>query len=610
MNIIEALYISLGLDASEYDKKRKDVEASLKKFGEASDKQTKLIAESGKKAAGAFSLLKVEVLGALAAFGMGAGFKAFIQDSMNAQAQTGRMAETLGVSVRSMRAYQLMAQEMGGSGEAAVATLKKVASGLAAARSGDTSFLTAGSQYGVVLNVNDNAQTTLEKLNARAYAIKQRYGGAQASQFLSLYGITDLSQQSELTESPAKFAAAYAHAMSLSGGMTKQSIAQAEQLQVQWADFMRQMENLRNNIFAKLEPVLIRLGTEFQNWLNKVDWNKVIADIGSFIDKIQALIGALGGVKGILIEIAAIKVLGWMGSIAGWVLKLRALTVALSAARAAAAAGGAAGAAGAAEGAAAGGAAAGSSLLGGAARVATEWALPIWALFHSESTGGKQRADGTYEDEVDWNSPEQQAGIARQKAEQASAAATRGMRNNNPGNIKYGDFAKRMGATGADSGGFAIFPSAQAGIAAIVANLRSYGRKGFDTPSEIAHRWSTTDQAAYTKRLASLFGGNQNQKLDMTDPKVLAALSSGIIMQENGNSSAAFAALVQSGAYVGAKPTASTSGPHQSTTNSDVHIGTLNVNAPKATDANGVAMGMRKALRSHPLIQGSVTAAA
>src|SRR5690348_8010855 len=98
MNVIEAFFITLGLDTRDYEKKQKEVDVSLKKLGTASDKQTKLIAESGKKAADSFSKLKIEVLGALAAFGMGAGFKAFIQDSMNGQAAAGRMADALGIS--------------------------------------------------------------------------------------------------------------------------------------------------------------------------------------------------------------------------------------------------------------------------------------------------------------------------------------------------------------------------------------------------------------------------------------------------------------------------------------------------------------------------------
>lgn len=43
---------------------------------------------------------------------------------------------------------------------------------------------------------------------------------------------------------------------------------------------------------------------------------------------------------------------------------------------------------------------------------------------------------------------------------------SRSWRNRNPGNLKYGDFARSMGAVGQDAGGFAIFPSEEAGAQA------------------------------------------------------------------------------------------------------------------------------------------------
>jgi hypothetical protein len=113
-------------------------------------------------------------------------------------------------------------------------------------------------------------------------------------------------------------------------------------------------------------------------------------------------------------------------------------------------------------------------------------------------------------------------------------SGARGIRNNNPGNIKYGPFARRMGATGSDADGFAIFPSASVGLRAINENLASYGRQGVNTPSAIAHRWSTTDQDAYTQRLASMFGGDAGKSLNMADPAVLNALRNAIVLQENG----------------------------------------------------------------------------
>lgn len=113
--------------------------------------------------------------------------------------------------------------------------------------------------------------------------------------------------------------------------------------------------------------------------------------------------------------------------------------------------------------------------------------------------------------------------------------STRGVRNNNPGNIIYGAYARSLGATGQDVDGFAIFPDAATGLRAINSNLQNYGGKGINTPSGIAHRWSTTDQDAYTQRLAGLFGGDPNKKLNMNDPAVLNALRNGIILQENGS---------------------------------------------------------------------------
>jgi hypothetical protein len=484
--------------------------------------------------------------------------------------------------------------------------MNAVAQGLANARKGQMDWYQTAVGMGVKdLLPTDSTDAAMSKISEAAYRIKQKYGATQAANFLGDLGISDLAQQTQMMNGQVALAASYAHAKEHSVQLTQKEIAQNQKLQQQLGDLLGDFEKLKVKIENKLLPDIIKLGDQFEAWVKGGGLDRLTTKLETFLDDVQNVVAALGGVKGILIEIAAIKVFGWALSIASTILKLRALTTALLAARAAAAAGGAAGAA---EGAAAaGGAGIAAKVLPLATRVSM-WALPIWALFHSESTGGKQRADGTYEDEPDVSDPKNMVAWERYRANQKTDQQARGIRNNNPGNIKYGDFAKRMGATGADSGGFAIFSTAADGIAAIAANLASYGRKGFDTPSEIAHRWSTTDQAAYTQRLAALFGGNPNQKLDMTDPKVLRALSSGIIMQENGANP--YAALVQSGAYVGAKPTASTSGPHQSTTNSDVHIGTMNINAPKATDANGIARAIGKSLRSHPLIDGSVTALA
>lgn len=62
--------------------------------------------------------------------------------------------------------------------------------------------------------------------------------------------------------------------------------------------------------------------------------------------------------------------------------------------------------------------------------------------------------------------------IARQEGWYLQNVVTRNQRNNNPGNLEYGTFAIRMGATKSD-GRFAIFPTPEAGFEALHNLLRA-----------------------------------------------------------------------------------------------------------------------------------------
>ena len=77
-------------------------------------------------------------------------------------------------------------------------------------------------------------------------------------------------------------------------------------------------------------------------------------------------------------------------------------------------------------------------------------------------------------------------GMATRAARQAvpKVGGSRSWRNNNQGNIEFGEFAKRHGATGSD-GRFAIFPSEEAGRAAQSALLKSKNYKNLDIPDMV-----------------------------------------------------------------------------------------------------------------------------
>lgn len=149
----------------------------------------------------------------------------------------------------------------------------------------------------------------------------------------------------------------------------------------------------------------------------------------------------------------------------------------------------------------------------------------------------------------------------------------RNLRNNNPGNIEYGDFARRMGATGSD-GRFAIFPSMKAGEDAMANLLMSYMQSGNNTISKIVGKWSPAGEngaantTAYINDVAKRTGIDPNKPLGMGE---LGAVRQAMSQHEGSSS------------------------------NVQTNIGTINVQT-QATDGKGVALDLGKSLQNNSLI--------
>lgn len=139
-----------------------------------------------------------------------------------------------------------------------------------------------------------------------------------------------------------------------------------------------------------------------------------------------------------------------------------------------------------------------------------------------------------------------QSTSVQQAAPAAPAApatnAPRGIRNNNPGNIIASPFATRMGATGVDDKGFAIFPDAAAGERAAVSLLGVYGQQGLNTVEQIVSKWSppnapgNTPQATrnYINFVSQQLGVAPGVPLNMQDPQVLQRIAAAKFKFENG----------------------------------------------------------------------------
>lgn len=123
----------------------------------------------------------------------------------------------------------------------------------------------------------------------------------------------------------------------------------------------------------------------------------------------------------------------------------------------------------------------------------------------------------------------------------AGSSTPRGVRNNNPGNLRDGPFAKSQpGYKGADADGFAVFDTSQAGMAAQTVLLANkYLSKGINTADAIVEKYapasenSAESRANYKAHIASALGIGINDPIPVERAGELAQAVAGF---ENGTS--------------------------------------------------------------------------
>ena len=129
----------------------------------------------------------------------------------------------------------------------------------------------------------------------------------------------------------------------------------------------------------------------------------------------------------------------------------------------------------------------------------------------------------------------------------ALMAATRGERNNNPGNIRISAAPWQGKVSGVDSA-FETFADPQAGIRALAVLLRNYQSKhGLRSVREIITRYapaSENNTAASVRAVASAVGVGVDDPLNLQDDSQLALLVAAIIAHENGRNIYATADIV------------------------------------------------------------------
>ncbi|MCW0974382.1 structural protein [Pantoea sp. JV6] len=117
---------------------------------------------------------------------------------------------------------------------------------------------------------------------------------------------------------------------------------------------------------------------------------------------------------------------------------------------------------------------------------------------------------------------------------------SRGIRNNNPGNIRWGDEWKGLVPQPQHNDkSFCQFISPEYGIRAMIIILRNYQSKyGLKTITGIVKRWAPpneNDTQAYIRSVAQATGTDADKPIDLNDSRKLIPLLQAIIKHENGN---------------------------------------------------------------------------
>lgn len=121
----------------------------------------------------------------------------------------------------------------------------------------------------------------------------------------------------------------------------------------------------------------------------------------------------------------------------------------------------------------------------------------------------------------------------------ADASTPRGIRNNNPGNVEDGPFAKSQAGYAGSDGRFARYDTLDNGIGAQTSLIGSYGKRGINTVAGVVNRWAPAAENGaatgnYVNFVARAVGVDPNQPIDLSDPGIRTRLAGAMRQFENG----------------------------------------------------------------------------
>lgn len=590
--VIDALVVTLGLDASGFKKGQEETKESLDKTRKNSEQTAKDMEAAGKRAASFFGSIRTELLALVGVTLSANGIKNFITNTANSLQQLGINSKALDMSARSLDGWSRAAEAAGSTAEKMQGTLAGFQDVLTQIRTGgasDSPLFAALASFGGATGANfdyqkDNSEDIMRKvaqnwnkLNADA---KRRFGG--------MFGFDNATQQ----------ALSNGNLVNDADRFTKMSKA-TEDATDKAAKFNRRLVEMKQNFSAaaqvlfealipyieKLIPLIERFGIwiathgpeieqffrDTADTINKVSdaaggWQNVMEGLLIFMAGkwLIGMLSAIGGVKGALIALSRVSLIAGLVELQKYAEVLEKKYAWLTDNPIA------------------------NTLndLPGKEGV-DSYGKMFHDWFKSKTGIDLPRADGYGSGGTTEQSPRPSSGPWLHAGNEGAmpsrgligrSSTPRGIRNNNPGNLNY---ARQKGAEkeGGPNGRFAVFSDMTSGVSALYKQIQLYFQRGTDTISEIVNKYAPASDnnnvMAYINSLVKATGKGAHESLASSDMSTIFNLLKGIINHENGKGYVSDDEIMR-GIQVGAKASmqrnsGSYAGPAGNKT--EIHIG-------------------------------------
>lgn len=360
--VAESLIITLGLDIKGVQKGGQGTEAALKKVENQASKTEKQLETTAKRGKEMFSALEAGILSLVAAVGAARVVKDFFQDAIVGMADLGRKSEYLHTSASTLQAWGNVAEAMGGTAAEAGASLQSLASDMVNLKfTGQSAFAPVLNRLGIDMRqFKDSADPLSTLVLSLADKFKQLIP-QEALFFGKKLGLSD-SLITALRQGRASVEGLL-EAFKKASGATDESTRAAQKAQLAWQLIKARFAGVRDEIEGRLTPVVQKLLEQFAEWIDRnrnlitsrliewvqsfatwlksIDWNAIGRGITQFLkiilDLVSALgrgVDAIGGWKNALIGIGAIMTLNLLKPLTGIVGMLGRMIPLLSSARA------------------------------------------------------------------------------------------------------------------------------------------------------------------------------------------------------------------------------------------------------------------------------------